>query len=147
MGSSAAKVEIDYGLHVQKRILKTMKCSLLPLWGHFQGIFLVLVHECNFHNADKEFYFRKVILFATHPQRLFTESKGSPIAVRQDLTIEVARRLSNLEVNFDPQVLPGAELEIQSTISVRARKAESRKGNERRDQQRIQQQQQQQQQH
>ena len=42
MGSSAAKVEIVYGRHVQKRILKIMKCSLLPLWGRFKGIFLVL---------------------------------------------------------------------------------------------------------
>ena len=36
MGSSAAKVEIVYGCHVQKRILKIMKCSLLPLWDHFK---------------------------------------------------------------------------------------------------------------
>lgn len=103
MGSSAAKVEIVYGRHVQKRILKIMKCSLLPLWDRFKGIFLVLVHECNFHNADQEFRFRKVIIFATHPQRFFTESKGSTIAVRQDLMIEVARHLGALEVDFDPE--------------------------------------------
>jgi hypothetical protein len=103
MGSSAAKVEIVYGRHVQKRILKIMKCSLLPLWDRFKGIFLALVHECNFHNADKEFRFRKVILFATHPQRFFTESKGSTIAVRQDLMIEVARCLGALEADFDPE--------------------------------------------
>ena len=61
------------------------------------------VHECNFRNADKEFRFRKVILFATHPQRFFTDSKGSTTAVRQDLMIEVAHRLGAPEVNFDPE--------------------------------------------
>jgi hypothetical protein len=48
MASSAAKVEIVYGRSVQKRILQTMKTSMLPLWGRFKGIFLVLLHECNF---------------------------------------------------------------------------------------------------
>ena len=103
MGSSAAKVEIVYGRHVQNRILETMKCSLLPLWGRFKGIFLALVHECNFHNADDRFRFRKVILFATHPQRFFTEPKGSAIAIRQDLIIEIAHCLGALEVDIDPK--------------------------------------------
>src|SRR5204863_9431023 len=43
MSSSAARVEVIYGQHVQRRILKTMKCSLLPLWGPYSGVFLVLL--------------------------------------------------------------------------------------------------------
>jgi len=56
-----------------------------------------------FDNADKEFRFRKEILFATHPQRFFAESKGSAIAVRQDLMAEVAHRFGALEIDFDTE--------------------------------------------
>lgn len=100
MSSSAARVEVIYGQHVQRRILKTMRCSLLPLWGPYSGVFLVLLYESNFSNADKDFMFRRVLLFATHPQRLFYEPPGSTITVRQDLTFQVAACITG--INFDP---------------------------------------------
>jgi hypothetical protein len=52
--SSIARVEVIYGQHVQKQILKTMRCSLLPLWSPYSEVFLVLLYESNFSNADKE---------------------------------------------------------------------------------------------
>ncbi|KAH8693136.1 hypothetical protein BGW36DRAFT_34911 [Talaromyces proteolyticus] len=55
MASSAAKFETVYGLHVQKRILQLLKCSLLPLWGRCKGVFLALDHEGKFHNEENRF--------------------------------------------------------------------------------------------
>ncbi|KAL9037621.1 MAG: hypothetical protein Q9180_003614 [Flavoplaca navasiana] len=97
MASSAAKVEVIYGRIVQRRILQTMSCHILPLWGRFSEILLVLVHGSNFNNAEKAFLYRKVMLFATHPQRMFYEPKGSSVAVRQDLTFEAASYITDLE--------------------------------------------------
>ena len=59
-----------------------MTCYILPLWGHFGRILLDLVYESNFNNAEKTFTYRKFMLFATHPQRMFYEPKGSLAAVR-----------------------------------------------------------------
>ena len=101
MASSAAKVEIVYGRIVQRRILQTMSCDILPLWGPINEILLFLVHENNFNNADKAFLYRKVLLFATHPQRMFYESRGSSIAIRQDPTFEVASYIADLKIDVD----------------------------------------------
>jgi hypothetical protein len=101
LASSAAKVEVVYGRAVQKRILQTMTCYVLPLWGRFSGILLVLVYESNFNNAEEGFMFRKVIFFATHPQRMFYEREGSSVAVRQDLTFEAASCIADLKINMD----------------------------------------------
>ena len=101
MDSSAAKVEVVYGRAVQNRILQTMTCYVLPLWGRFSGILLVLVYESNFNNAEEGFMFRKVIFLATHPQRMFYEREGSSVTVQQDLTFEVASCIADLKVNMD----------------------------------------------
>ena len=101
MASSTAKVEVVYGHAVQKCILQTMTCYVLPLWGRFSGILLVLVYESNFNNAEEGFMFRKVIFFATHPQRMFYEREGSSVAVRQDLTFAAASCIADLKVNID----------------------------------------------
>ncbi|KAL8896174.1 MAG: hypothetical protein Q9192_003224, partial [Flavoplaca navasiana] len=101
MASSAANVEVIYGRIVQRRILQTMSCDTLPLWGRFSEILLVLVHESNFDNAEKAFLYRKVMLFATHPQRMFYEPKGSSVAIRQDLTFEAASYITDLKVSVD----------------------------------------------
>lgn len=98
MGSSAAKVEIAYGRPVQNRVLETMTCDILPLWDRFEGIFLVLIHERNFHNADSRFKFRKVLLCIAHPQRMFYEPKESKISIRQDLTMEVASLITGVKI-------------------------------------------------
>ena len=106
MASSAAKVETIYGRIVQRRILQTMTCCVLPLWGRFSGILLVLVHENNFNNAEKAFMYRKVMLFVTHPQRMFYEQKGSSVAVRQDLTFEAAYYITDLKVSVNTEYYP-----------------------------------------
>ncbi|PSN62689.1 hypothetical protein BS50DRAFT_591954 [Corynespora cassiicola Philippines] len=103
MKSSAAKVEIVYGLHVQKRLLdpKRLKTTILPLWGAFAGIFLVLVHESNFANAEDDHLYRKVLLLATHPQRMFYEARGSDTARRQDLILQAATLMADPTIQFD----------------------------------------------
>ena len=101
MASSAAKVEVVYGHAVQKRILQTTTCYVLPLWDSFSGILPVLVYKNNFNNAEEGLMFRKVIVFATHPQRMFYEREGSSVAVRQDLTFEAASCIADLKVNMD----------------------------------------------
>ncbi|KAL9635971.1 MAG: hypothetical protein Q9204_002423 [Flavoplaca sp. TL-2023a] len=101
MASSAAKVEVIYGRIIQRRILQTMLCDILPFWGRFSEIPLVLIYESNFNSAEKAFLYRKVMLFATHPQRMFHETKGSSVAVRQDLTFEAASYITDLKVSVD----------------------------------------------
>ncbi|KAL9124179.1 MAG: hypothetical protein Q9217_006469 [Psora testacea] len=101
MALSAAKVEIVYGRVIQQRLLQTMKCTILPLWDRFNGIFLVLIHESNFDNADERYEYRRVILFAAHPHRMFYEQIGSLVAVRQDQTFEVTSLITDLKVEVD----------------------------------------------
>ena len=83
-GSSAAKAKIVYGDIIHSRILHTMRGVILPLWGQFSGVTMVLVQEDNFHNAEEGFRFRKAMLWATHPQRFFYEQQRSPFTIRQD---------------------------------------------------------------
>jgi hypothetical protein len=91
--SSTAKVEIMYGVHVQKRVLKRWKITPLPLWGALSGIFLFLVEESNFRNEDKKYRFRRVLMFACHPQRLYYEKEGSALAQQQDTIALVATKI------------------------------------------------------
>lgn len=58
--------------------------TILPLWGALSHVFLFLVHESNFGNQDKSYRFRRVLLFACHPQRLYYEPIGSDLAQLQD---------------------------------------------------------------
>lgn len=98
--SSAAKVEIVYGKAVQKRILETMKTTVIPLWGHFQGVFLFLLHEVNFQNHDERYMFRKVLLFAAHPQHMFYQRRGFDHI--QDRILEAAVLMADPSLNFNP---------------------------------------------
>ena len=102
IGSSAAKVEIVYGDIIQSRILHTMRGVILPLWGQFSGVTMVLVQEDNFHNAEEGFRFRKAMLWATHPQRFFYEQQRSPITIRQDLVFKAAFHIVNFKLSLDP---------------------------------------------
>ena len=80
-----------------------MRCTILPLWDRFDGIFLVFIHESNFDNASESYKYRRVILFATHPQRMFYEWRKSPITVRQDQTFEVASLITDFQVEVDTE--------------------------------------------
>lgn len=91
--SSTAKVEIIYGVHVQKRVLKRWKITPLPLWGALSGIFLFLVEESNFRNEDPKYRFWRVLLFTCHPQRLYYEKEGSALAQQQDKIALVATKI------------------------------------------------------
>ena len=99
--SCAVKVEIIHGRIARRRNLQTMMCYILPLWDRFSGILLILVNESNFNNAEKAFIYRRVMLFAKHPQYVFYKQRGSSVAVRQDLTFEAVFYITNLRVSVD----------------------------------------------
>lgn len=80
-----------------------MEVSLLPLWGEYHGLFLGLLHETNFSNKQDGYRFRKVILFASHPQHLFYEKKQSDTLTRQDLTLKAAVSMADPTIQFDPE--------------------------------------------
>ncbi|KAL8745041.1 MAG: hypothetical protein Q9190_002790 [Brigantiaea leucoxantha] len=103
MAFSAAKVEIVYGRVVQERILKKMECTVLPLWARFSGVLLILIHESNFDNAERQYKYRKIMLFVAHPHRMFYEQRGSLTTIRQDLTFEVASLITSLEISVDTE--------------------------------------------
>ena len=94
--SMVAKVEVVYGDKIKDRILtnRKSKYTILPLWGWLEGVFLALAHESNYSNADPNHQFRRALLFATHPQRLFYEPLGSQISRRQDNIISAAVQMA-----------------------------------------------------
>lgn len=92
--SATAKVEIMYGIHVQKRVLQRWAITILPLWGALCDVFLFLVHESNFSNPDETYRFRRVVLFACHPQRLYYEPAGSDLARLQDSITSTATKIA-----------------------------------------------------
>ncbi|KAK5452775.1 hypothetical protein LTS15_006923 [Exophiala xenobiotica] len=68
--------------------------TILPLWGALSDVFLFLVHESNFSNQDETYRYRRAILFACHPQRLFYEPVGSDIARLQDSITSTATEIA-----------------------------------------------------
>lgn len=67
--SSEAKVEVVYGLKAARAIMtdRNLKTTPLPLWGEYSGIIFILLHETNFQNAQQEYKFRRIMVFAYHP--------------------------------------------------------------------------------
>ena len=101
MESSHARIEAVYGRQVQVRVLHSgPKITAIPLWGSFANIVLYFVHEDNFGNKQPGHCFRIVLLFATHPQRMFYEREGGEIAVRQDRILEAAVRIADATITF-----------------------------------------------
>lgn len=74
--------------------IATMDYTVLPLWGELDGVFLFLVHESNFRNRDPRYKFRRVLLFASHPQHIFYQQAGIRITVQQDKIISTAVRVA-----------------------------------------------------
>ena len=74
--SSEAKVEIVHGALVRERIFQQQSSNfdILPLWGEFKGVSIVLDHESNYKNADRGNTYRRIIVFVAHPQRIFYAS-------------------------------------------------------------------------
>lgn len=121
MESSAAKVDIVYGKRVQNRILQRMKMTSIPLWGPFEGVFLFLLHEDNFQNQEKDYMFRKVLLFVTHPQRMLYLPKMDISAILQDRTLEVAVRITDPSIKFNPKYYQTRAWEYVVSMSRKAR--------------------------
>ncbi|KAI9714534.1 MAG: hypothetical protein M1820_000495 [Bogoriella megaspora] len=94
--SSTSKVMVVYGKKVRSRMLAKAadEYSLLPLWGQFTGINLVLAHESNYKNADPKYRFRRAILFASHPQHLFYQKLGSDVLRAQDKILLAATQMA-----------------------------------------------------
>ncbi|KAF3076486.1 hypothetical protein CFAM422_000971 [Trichoderma lentiforme] len=88
--SMTAKVEILYGKKLQQRVLQTQGFEILPLWGEFEGVVLLLALESSYGNADPRYRFRRIMLVASHPQHMFYQSRGNATALRQDKVMEAA---------------------------------------------------------
>lgn len=96
MESMEAKVEILYGIHVQQRLLQDPRLEyiILPLWGRYEGILLLIILEKSFSNAQAGHYIRRLTLFSPHPQRFFYEKENSPLTIKQDLMMEAVEKMA-----------------------------------------------------
>ena len=94
--SMEAKVEVVYGTKVKKRMLQkqAFKFDPLRLWGEYEDICIFLDCESNYSNAQQEHQYRRVIIFAIHPQRFFYSPEGEP--ARQDKFLTVAAKISRV---------------------------------------------------
>lgn len=101
--ASQAKVIVVYGKKVQDRIMENPKRKLttLPLWGEFDGQFIVLDHEKNYRNADKHFIPRRILIFAAHPQHLFYKPRQDKILQKQDIITVMATRMAAAGVPYE----------------------------------------------
>lgn len=91
--SMKAEVEIIWGQKVQRRLIQTEDIAVLPLWGDFKDVVIMLGYERNYCNADPRFRFRRVFLLACHPQHMFYQRKNSRVAIRQDKVMLAAARM------------------------------------------------------
>ncbi|KAK1769649.1 hypothetical protein QBC33DRAFT_604725 [Phialemonium atrogriseum] len=92
--SMMAKVEILYGEKVQSRVLTNgLNFEVLPLWGEFEGVSLLLVFENSYRNKDLRFELWRIMLIAYHPQFMFYQSRNNDCATRQDKTMVAAARM------------------------------------------------------
>ena len=96
--SSEAKVEVVYGLKAARAIMtdRNLKTTPLPLWGEYSGIILILLHETNFQNAQQEYKFRRIMVFAYHPQRLFHDHINCRYVVHQEKTLALAAAMTGV---------------------------------------------------
>jgi hypothetical protein len=79
-----------YGTKVQNRLLRRRRFEFLPLWGPFEGTLLGLEFESNSQNSDDRYKYRRVFLFARHPNHLMCEQRGNDILRRHDLLTQAA---------------------------------------------------------
>ena len=94
--SMEAKVEVVYGIPVKKRMLRkqAFKFDSLRLWGEYDDICIFLDRESNYSNAQQGHQYRRVIIFAIHPQRFFYSREGE--SARQDKFLTVATKISGV---------------------------------------------------
>ena len=96
-----------------------MKTMTIPLWGRFQGVCLILLHEDNFQNQDSKSMFRKILLFAAHPQRMLYSRTGP--GLNQNRTLEAAVLMADPSINFSPTYFQTRAWERVVSASYRAR--------------------------
>lgn len=96
--SSEAKVEVVYGLKTVRAIMtdQNFETTPLPLWGEYSGIILILLHETNFQNAQQEYKFRRIMVFAYHPQRLLNDHINGRYVVHQDKALALAAAMTGV---------------------------------------------------
>jgi hypothetical protein len=94
--SMEAKVEVIYGTPVKNRMLReqAFKFDSLRLWGEYDDICIFLDRESNYSNAQQGQQYRRVTVWAIHPQRLFYSREGEP--ARQDKFLTVAAKISRV---------------------------------------------------
>ena len=97
--STWAKVEIIYGVKAQTRFLQTHEVDVIILWGAFEGLKLVLVHETNHCNQDERYKIRRIVLMASHPHHIFYHSCSSYITT-QEMIMRAATLMVNNTVPF-----------------------------------------------
>jgi hypothetical protein len=97
--SSEAKVEVVYGRKAQRAIMfnPEIKLTPLPLWNEYTGIIIHFIHESSFRNAQKGYKFRRAIIFAHHPQKLFHDIIGGPFVVYQERSIAAAASMARVK--------------------------------------------------
>ncbi len=95
--SSKAKVEIVPDAKVRERIFQcpSFDFEVLPLWGEYKGVSIVLNHESNYRNAEPGHKYRRIIVFAVHPQRFFFTNPEE--SVMQDRLITVAAKIAKTD--------------------------------------------------
>ena len=98
--SSWAKVEIIYGFKAQTRFLQTHEVDVVILWGEYEGLKLVLVHETNYRNHDERYKIRRIVLMASHPHHIFYHSRSSYITEQQEMIMRAAALMVNGAVPF-----------------------------------------------
>ena len=99
--SSEAKVEVVYGEKCFKSLISKVKFTTLPLWGQYAGIILHLIHEENFQNAQEGYKYRKVVMFAHHPQHLFYASAAHPTLIHQEKILTIAAAIAGVQHHKD----------------------------------------------
>jgi hypothetical protein len=98
--SSWAKVEIIYGIKAQARFYQTHHVDVVTLWGEYEGLKLVLVHETNYSNRDERYKIRRIVLMASHPQHIFYQERSSFITKQQEMIMRAAALMVNDAVPF-----------------------------------------------
>ena len=91
-----AKIEILYGRHVQRRMLKICDLERLSLWGKYSGIAVYLEWMPGNPESPKEL--TRLLIFAMHPQ-LFLFPWGGKFANMQDHLISIVHHLAGLTCN------------------------------------------------
>ncbi|OKL56982.1 hypothetical protein UA08_07958 [Talaromyces atroroseus] len=85
------KIEVVWGVKVQQRLVKTKEFEVLPLWGEFKDVVIMLSKESNYGNADPRYRFRRIILCLAHPGYMYWQKKDdSETSARQDRALKAA---------------------------------------------------------